>query len=104
MNSTDIITDNKSKADIFNSFLSEQSNVDDTIVSLPLIEKPSTKLDSITISETDVLDALSNINTTEASGPDLTSPRILKEGTKELALPLLSLFNESIQTSYFPTI
>ena len=88
----EVVTDNGSKATLFNSYFCEQSTVDDTNASLPPANRPTSKLDNITISETDVLDALSNINTSKASGPDLISPRILKEAAKGLSLPLSDLY------------
>ena len=60
------------------------------------------KIENVFISETYVFDSLSNINTTKACGPDLVSPRVLKEAAKELAKPLSNLYNLSVQSSYFP--
>ena len=53
------------------------------------------------ISETDILYALSNINSSKACGPDLVSSGVLKEAAKELSMSLSNFFNQSIQTSYF---
>ena len=43
-----------------------------------------------------------NLNIYKASGPDLLSPRLLKEGSDILAEPLSLLFNRSLDKCYFP--
>ena len=40
---------------------------------------------------------------TKASGPDLISPRLLKEGATILSKPLSIIFNRSLLQGYFPT-
>ena len=49
----------------------------------------------------DVLDVLKHLNTTKASGPDLISPRLLREGADILANPY-SIFNRSLVQGYPP--
>ena len=39
----------------------------------------------------------------KACGPDLISPRLLKEGVIILSWPLSIIFNRSLEQSYFPT-
>ena len=39
----------------------------------------------------------------KACGPDLISPRLLKEGSTIIALPLSIVFNRSLEQGYFPT-
>ena len=46
-------------------------------------------LESINISEEGVKDCLHNLKINKASGPDLISPRLLKEGAIVLARPCL---------------
>ena len=40
---------------------------------------------------------------TKASGPDLISPRLLKEGATILSKPLSIIFNRSLLQSHFPS-
>ena len=48
-------------------------------------------------------DVLLNLKVSKASGPDLISPRLLKEGADVLAMPLSLLFNFLITCGHFPT-
>ena len=59
----------------------------------------NSRLNSITISQQDVRDVLNNLNVTKASGPDLISPRLLKEGATILSKPLSIIFNRSLLQS-----
>ena len=51
----------------------------------------------------DIKDVLKNLNVSKSCGPDLISPRLLKEGADILARPLCILFNRSLEANYFPT-
>ena len=61
--------------------------VDDANKELSHIDPSIHTLDSIVISCQDVKDVLLHLNVTKASGPDLISPRLLREGADILALP-----------------
>ena len=61
------------------------------------------RLENIVILENDVCDILKLLDPTKAVGHDHISPRLLKEGKNELALPLCALFNLSLQQKVFPT-
>ena len=43
-----------------------------------------------------------HLNIYKACGPDLLSPRLLKEGATALAEPLSILFNRFLEKCYFP--
>ena len=58
-------------------------------------------LDSIIIHTEDVKDVLDNLNATKSCGPDLMSPRLLKEGSHILSKPYSSLFNSFLQQGFF---
>ena len=58
---------------------------------------------TITITIQDVSDVLENLNITKTSGPDLISPRLLKEGAPVLAKPMSKLLNRSLQQGYSPS-
>ncbi len=91
------------KAELLNSYFTKQSTIDDTAQALPpepLIQHPN--LSSIVIQPKDIIDAISLINPSKASGPDLISPRLLREGSRELAVPLSTYFNKLLSQSHFP--
>lgn len=92
------------KANEFNMFFSAQSNIDETNANLPngQVHIQNT-LSEISLRETEIEDVLSILNPSKASGPDLISPRLLKEAAKILSKPLCKLFNKSLQKSVFPS-
>ena len=51
----------------------------------------------------EVKDVLDHLNVTKACGPDLISPRLLKEGASVLSKPLAMVFNRSLLQGYFPS-
>ena len=56
-----------------------------------------------TLSVQDVKDTFDNLDVTKACGPDLMSPRLLKEGSAVLALPYSIIFNQSLPLGHFPS-
>ena len=69
------------KANMLNDYFCSQAVVNDN--NKPLPQRTFTcniRLNSITISQQDVRNVLNNLNVTKASGPDLISTRLLKEG------------------------
>ena len=105
-NDDTIITDDLDKANLLNSFFASQSIIDESNATLPVNNelnignKPI--LERIAITEADVKDILSILDTTKAVGPDFISPRLLKEASVELAKPLCKLFNLSLTKQIFP--
>ena len=77
--------------------------VDDANKEIRHIDPSNHTLDSIVISCQDVKDVLLHLNVTKASGPDLISPRLLREGADILALPYSIIFNRSLDQGYFPS-
>ena len=90
------------KANMLNNFFTSQTVVDDSDKTLPDMTQPKYALNSIEISSQDVKDVLMHLNIYKACGPDLLSPRLLKEGAIALAEPLSILFNLSLEKCYFP--
>ena len=96
-------TTDVSKANLLNIYFSQQSNIDDHGHDLPqAVKQTDATLDSIVLNPTDVRDAISSIDPTKACGPDLISPKLLREGTQELCVPLSTFFNKLLVHSYFP--
>ena len=92
------------KANMLNDYFCSQAVVNDNNKPLPQHTFTcNSRLNSITISEQDVRDVLNNLNVTKASGPDLISPRLLKEGATILSKPLSIIFNRSLLQGYFPS-
>ena len=89
---------------MLNEYFSSQTAVDDINKQLPYLPPAQHVLESIGITEQDVNDVLSHLNVTKACGPDLISPRLLKEGTSILAHPFSIVFNRSLRQGYFPLV
>ncbi|XP_053396163.1 uncharacterized protein LOC128556153 [Mercenaria mercenaria] len=69
------------KTELLNHFFCSQSTIDDTNEILPPCPSSTTAtLTNILITPTDVSDAISLIDPSKACGPDLISPKLLREG------------------------
>ncbi|MCG8113232.1 MAG: reverse transcriptase domain-containing protein, partial [Candidatus Thiodiazotropha taylori] len=91
------------KANMLNKFFTSQTNLNDANKPLPILDPVPYHLEYINISEEDVRDCLKKLKINKASGPDLISPRLLKEGATILAGPFSIIFNRSLQQGYFPS-
>ena len=92
----------QAKAEMLNLYFSSQTRVDHINKDLPRLEPALHSLNSIDISVQDVKDVLLHLNVSKASGPDLISPCLLKEGADILAYPFSIVFNRSLNQGYFP--
>jgi len=91
------------KANLLKRFFCSQSTIDDSHSQLPEINAlTNSTLEDLTITEQDVKDAVSCIDPSKASGPDLVSPMLIREGVDVLAGLLSSFFTKLIATSIFP--
>ena len=91
-----IVVDNKSKAELFNNFFLSHSRVDDNNVILPTPTNiPDTQLSIIEPTIEDIVDQLKSIDVSKATGPDMISPRMLKEVGNTIAPCLHKLFQMS---------
>ena len=99
-----IISDSASKAEIFNFYFLQQCNIDSSTVTPPgIADPPHSCLDSITITESEVLETLLSLDTTKASGPDNVSTKLLKEAAPAISYSLTKLFNLSLAKKQFPS-
>ena len=96
----EFVESDQQKVKMLNLYFFSQNQVDDTIKDLPYLDQAPHTLESIIISSQDVKDTHHHLNTSKASGPDLMSPRLLKEGTNILALPYSFVFNLSLDQGY----
>ena len=94
---------NLQKANMLNAYFTSQTFVEDDNRPLPQLDPIQHSFQNIEISIQDIKDVLKNLNVSKSCGPDLISPRLLKEGADILARPLCILFNRSLQANYFPT-
>ena len=99
-----IYATDKEKAEAFNQTYLESATLDLDHNDLIVGDDPisSVTLDSITVTEKDVGDILSTINTNKAYGPDGLSPRLLKEAGPSIIKVLTKLFNKSLELAKFP--
>lgn len=103
INNTEAST-NEQKANMLNDFFCSQANIDDSHQPLPNINSfDGGSLEDIVISEQDVKDAISQVDPSKACGPDLISPRLLREGSDILAKHLSIFFTKLVSSSAFPT-
>ena len=89
------------KATLLNNYFASQATIDDDNRPLPQFAPVQQNLSSISITIQDVKDVLRNLN--KACGPDLISPRLLKEVAIILSWPLSIIFNRSLEQGYFFT-
>ena len=92
------------KATMLNKYFASQSVVNDNNKSLP---PPKTvlrdRLDILEITPQSVKDVFDGLDVNKSCGPDLMSPRLLKEGSPILAEPFSKNFTSSLRLGQFPT-
>ena len=59
-------------------------------------------LNGFSIAESDVSKCIDKLKVTKSPGPDMISPRVLKEAKSELVKPLTVIFNKSLQSGLIP--
>ncbi len=92
------------KTETLNDYFCQQSSIDDINQQLPhSVPLRNCSIESINISPINVRDAISTINPSKASGPDLISPRLLREASLELSDHCLYISPDLLNSSYFPT-
>jgi ribosomal protein S20 len=99
----DKINDNQQKAELFNEFFSSVYTIEDT-QNIPESPKMITEhqLNSIHIEETEVAALLKKLHTDKSPGNDGIHPRVLKECADQIALPLTTLFRNSMKEGQLP--
>ena len=98
-----IHTTDKEKTDCLNGYFTSLSQVCDGHVQLPEFRKiTDSTFESFDISENEIIDALSTLNSNKACGPDLISRKMLKYVANSVSKPLFILFNRSLRERHFP--
>ncbi|KAK6183707.1 hypothetical protein SNE40_011134 [Patella caerulea] len=91
------------KSEILNNYFSSITNLSDSRVDLPQFEERcTTELSHITVTELEVVDAISTLDANKAVGPDIISNKMLIASTHEVSKPLCMLFNKSLADKCFP--
>ena len=98
------VTDNKRKANLFNSFFLSHCKIDTSNAQLPIEDNPDQAfaLETIAVSEAEVADLLKCIDPNKATDPDGISPHLLKEGSDPIVPLLTRLFNLSLASAKVP--
>ena len=84
-------------------FFTAQTTLND-INKLPNLDPVPYRLESINISEENVKYCLHNLKINKASGPDLNSPRLLKEGAIVLARPFTIILGLDDMSLAWPAV
>ena len=91
------------KATALNNYFASQSTVDDANRTLPPTNPTNyPALESISVSDQEIMDVLQSLDVSKSCGPDLINSRLLKEGAQHLQIPLKHLFNFSLNQCEFP--
>lgn len=106
MNSGEMAETDSQKADTLNQFFASvftRENLND-IPKLPECSRSKgvSLNQDIDVTAQTVEKKLKELNANKAQGPDLIPPRVLKELSKELSIPLSKLYNKSIETGKIP--
>ena len=91
------------KAKLFAKNFSNKSNLDDLGISLPIFpSRTNLKLHNISGTPKMVKKVITNLDSSEASGPDCIPVMVLKNFEPELSYILAELFNICLKESCFP--
>ena len=90
------------KADVLNAFFSSVFTREDLDNIPPFPSRCSNVISRIEISEDDMCKKLADLNPTKSCGPDGIHPRVLKELSNELAMPLKMLFDRTMYEGKIP--
>ena len=92
------------KANVLNMYFTSQSSINESNKCVPEMTTPEPRaiLDQITITQSDVSDALKCLKTGKAAGPDGINNRVLQEITEQITLPLCDLYNASLNCCQVP--
>ena len=100
---SELTSSNKGKSDVLGRFFSSVFT-DEPDGNIPRIPDSLLKerMGVLVINEDEVRTKLCNLNVNKSSGPDGIHPRILRELSNQLCIPLTLLFNESLSCGTLP--
>ena len=101
--SLEVLCSASDKAKLFAASFSKNSNLDDSVISLPAFPgRTNLKLHNISVTPNMVKKVVMNLDLSEASGPDCIPVVVLKNCEPELSYILAELFNMCLKKSCFP--
>ena len=101
-NGPDVLTSASDKAKLFSKNFSRNSNLDDSVISLPVFpSRTNLKLHNISITPKMVKKVILNLDLSKASGPDCIPVVVLKNCESELSYMLAELFNMPLKECCF---
>ena len=99
-----IVSTDIEKATLFNNYFhSVFSTTPFVLPPISSLPTPSTTLSDISITESDVFEALQSIDPTKATGPDGIGPHLLKFCSAAICSPLLHLFTQCVAQQNIPS-
>ena len=102
-NGPEVLSSASDKAKLFAENFSLNSNLDDSVVSLPLFSsRTNLKLHNISVTPKMVRMVVMNLDLSKASGPNCIPVVVLKNCEPELSYILAELFNKCLKESCFP--
>ena len=101
-NGPEVLSSASDKAKLFAKNFSKNPNFDDSGISLPVfLSRTNLKLHNISITPKTVEKVITNLDSSEASGPDCIPVVVLKNCEPELSYMLAELFNKCLKESCF---
>ena len=102
----DVCLHPKDKAELFNNYFVNKCQLDDSNIDIPdvISYMTTSRLETINILPSDMMDILFSFDINKATGPDLISPVLLKKGAAELAPSIAYMFNYSLLICKLPKI
>ena len=91
---------NKEKATILNQFFINQSTIEDN-ADVPDVPELLTSINQINLTEEEVKNALTELRTAKATGPDQIHNIIFLNSAGIISKPLTFLFNQSLNEGFF---
>ena len=102
-NSLEVMSSSSHKEKLFAENVSENSNLDDSGISLPVFPfRTNLKLHNISITPKMVKKVITNLDLSKASGSDCIPVVVIKNCELELSYILAELFNKCLKESFFP--
>lgn len=91
------------RADILNNYFASVFNEEESNSTTNItISLPNVDMENISIIEDDIKKRLDLLNVNKSPGPDALHPRILKEISTEISVPLKIIFDNSIRSGSLP--
>ena len=102
-NGPEVLSSASDKAKLLAENFSLNSNLDDSVVSLPVFpSRTNLKLYNISVTPKMVRKVVMNLDFSKASGPDCIPMVVLKNCEPELSYILAEIFNKCLKESCFP--